>query len=149
MNPVGLGYPFRSPSLVSIKGRELALEDLNPRDLGVLSLDATRNPPASTSASCTRKVFFEWFTQRHPVFAPSTTPIYSNVAFQILSYALETITGKLFATMLNRSVIERLDLSHTTFTRPVNDSTAIIPGDHTTTMWDFDLGELSPYVYLL
>jgi CubicO group peptidase (beta-lactamase class C family) len=131
---------------VSVKGRELALQDLNAREHGLPLSNPTRKPPAATSPSCGREVFFEWFTKRHPVFATSTTPTYSNVAFQILSYALEAITGKTFPAMLKTNIIKALDLNDTTFTRPLNDSNCIIPGDTSTTMWDFDLGELSPYV---
>lgn len=133
---------------MSVKGREIALKDVNIKEYGLPRSSLDAKPPESTSPSCGRKVFFEWFTKRYPVFAPSTTPLYSNVGFQILSYALEAIAGKPFSAMLNANVIKALDLNSTSFTRPLDVSKCLIPGEPSATMWDFDLGELSPYVTL-
>lgn len=55
-------------------------------------------------------------------------------------YALETITGKTFQTLMEESVIKPLGLNNT-FLKAPEDSRGIIPGDHYTTGWAFDIGE--------
>jgi CubicO group peptidase (beta-lactamase class C family) len=101
-------------------------------------------PPKGNDPSCGRAQFFEWFTRRHPIFAPSTTPIYGNVAFQLLAYALEDISGKPFSALLEEEVLRPLDLSRTSTTRPLDESGCIVPGAPACTFWDFDLGEVGP-----
>jgi CubicO group peptidase (beta-lactamase class C family) len=95
------------------------------------------------------KEFFAGFTRRHPVFGPSTTPSYSNVAFQILSYALESITGRPFATSMQSRIFDKLHLTDTSYSKPLNDSHGVIPpGDTAAVGWDINLGVFTPFVYL-
>jgi CubicO group peptidase (beta-lactamase class C family) len=82
------------------------------------------------------------------VFAPSTTPTYSNIAFQILAYALESITGKKFKDMLETDLISKLQLNGTTYAQPVNSARGVIPGTLESSGWNFDIGEQTPFVLL-
>ena len=88
--------------------------------------------------------FFSGFSQRAPVFAPFTTPIYSNTAFRILSYAMENITGKAFASSLDDKIIKPLNLSRTSLHKPGNDAFGVIPFNATTSGWLYDLGDEGP-----
>jgi CubicO group peptidase (beta-lactamase class C family) len=91
--------------------------------------------------------FFQMFYVKHPVYAPSTTPIYSNAAFQILAYALENITGISFPDMLQTDMIDKLHLSDTSYSKPKNDSRGVIfSSDRSpaTSFWDLDLADITP-----
>ncbi|KAF4629589.1 hypothetical protein G7Y89_g8558 [Cudoniella acicularis] len=90
------------------------------------------------------KVYFlKGIALRDPVVATFQTPIYSNAAFQILSYALEQISGEDFSSIFHNTLIEPLNLSHTSYNKP-NDSLGVVPGDETATFWNYDLGDLWP-----
>jgi CubicO group peptidase (beta-lactamase class C family) len=52
---------------------------------GLSPLNATELSICAGGASCNRAQFFAGFTQRHPVYAPSTAPIYSNAGYVILA----------------------------------------------------------------
>lgn len=82
----------------------------------------------------------------HPVTSTYHTPIYSNLAFQILAYALERITNKSFSAVFQSSIIEGLGLSRTSLQPPSSTDEGIIPGDEISSWWNVSLGDASPYV---
>ena len=89
--------------------------------------------------------FFKGFLDRHPVFAPSTTPIYSNVAFQILAYALENMTNnKSFGSILSKKILKPLHMDGTSTSQPKNSSVGAIPGNTPRSGWDTDWGDETP-----
>lgn len=131
------------PSLV--ESTNYALPPLNPAEIPSCDSNCNRQRtylvhaiPAETDTSTE---FFEGFTTRHPVYAPSTTPVYSNVAFQILAYALESITGKSIRDMLKEDLIEKLSLSGTSFSKPENNTHGVIASDGG---YDREFGEFGP-----
>jgi CubicO group peptidase (beta-lactamase class C family) len=89
--------------------------------------------------------FFSALRKLPPTFPPESTPAYSNIAYQILGYALERIKGKSWYDLLNDKVLLPLKLQHTYYTFP-NESSAvgIIPGTFTETGWANQLGEEGP-----
>jgi hypothetical protein len=87
--------------------------------------------------------FLKGFANRDPIFATFQTPVYSNSAFQILSYALESITGQDFGTLMEDGLFKPLNLSNTSYTQP-DDSLGVIVGNKTSTYWDSNLGDLWP-----
>ncbi|KAI1646601.1 beta-lactamase/transpeptidase-like protein [Daldinia loculata] len=107
---------------------------------GFPPLTQDEKPPCGAYPTCDRAQFFNGISLFYPSLAPFQTPAYSNVAFQLLGYALETITGKTFQTLMEESVIKPLGLNNT-FLKAPEDSRGIIPGDHYTTGWAFDIGE--------
>ncbi|KAI2773964.1 beta-lactamase/transpeptidase-like protein [Daldinia loculata] len=107
---------------------------------GFPPLTQDEKPPCGAYPTCDRAQFFNGISLFYPSLAPFQTPTYSNVAFQLLGYALETITGKTFQTLMEESVIKPLGLNNT-FLKAPEDSRGIIPGDHYTTGWAFDIGE--------
>ena len=78
-----------------------------------------------------------------PLHAPYQTTTYNNVAFVLLSYVAEAITGKPFMKMIEDTVIVPLNLTRT-FTHPTKDEFGVIPGTIEDTMWSADLGNEAP-----
>ena len=87
--------------------------------------------------------FFAGLLQSHPIVPTSSTPVYSNAAFQILAYALEAMTHHSYEDLLQRDIIEPLELSGTYYTTP-NISLGVIPNDGGEHWWNFDLGDEGP-----
>jgi CubicO group peptidase (beta-lactamase class C family) len=111
----------------------------DPTTAGLPTLNATETPVCEGGAFCNRQQFFQGFTERHPVYAPGTAPIYSNAAYMILSYALENITGIDFPTSVQNSVFSPLNLSNgTSWFQPSFNDTAIIPDN---SAWSIPLGD--------
>lgn len=75
----------------------------------------------------------------------SFTPIYSNAAIQILSYALEAITNKTYGTLLEEYLFEPLGLNDSYYDVPT-DNVGIIPGNAMTSLWGLSAGDETPYV---
>lgn len=88
--------------------------------------------------------FFSGLAGVPPSFSPSWTAGYSNAGYQILSYALEAITKKRFAAMLQADVINKLGLKNTFYQKP-DDKLGVIPQGQEDN-WSFSIGEASPYV---
>ena len=113
--------------------------DFNPLSAGLPALNSTEAPICEGGAFCNRQQFFEGFTERHPVYAPGTAPIYSNAAYMILSYALEAITDIDFPTSVQTSLFSSLNLSNgTSWFQPSDNSSAIIPNNSS---WSINLGD--------
>lgn len=93
---------------------------------------------ADKGLSCTE--FFNGFTQRYPVFAPQTTPIYSNAAFRILSYVVEAVTGQTFASVVQQQILTPLQLADTSLSIPPA-STGVIPLSESVSGWNMGLGD--------
>ena len=83
--------------------------------------------------------YFQGFVHHHPVFRPHSTPIYSNTAFRILSYALETIAGNSLENIMKENVFKPLGLKHTSIRKPVDDSLGVIPQGNS--VWFYDIGD--------
>jgi len=112
-------------------------------NLAVEQVSKARNQPyLSTGLIWHVAEYFNGFTKRHPIVLPQSTPIYSNTAFRILSYAMEVITGRTYENIINKSIIQPLGLANTSVRKPQNNSLGIIPeGD---SFWDYDIGDEAP-----
>lgn len=73
----------------------------------------------------------------------SSTPIYSNAAFQILGYVVEAIANQTYDSLLRKDIIQPLNLSRSSYTTP-DDRYGVIPGNDTASGWNLDLGEEGP-----
>ena len=87
--------------------------------------------------------FFKGLDTMYPSYAPWQTATYSNVAYQLLAYALENISGKNFSDVLSDRVIKPLGLKRTYYEKP-SDSVGVLPGAEKDTYWSVSLGEASP-----
>jgi CubicO group peptidase (beta-lactamase class C family) len=134
-------FPFTKVGLPQLVPEKIPSCGLNPP----CSREGTSQflPQIESAALLNTTDFLKGVASRDPVFSSFQTPVYSNSAFQILSYALENITGKDFGTLMEQGIFEPLNLSHTSYMKP-DDSLGVIPGDKTSTHWDTDLGELWP-----
>lgn len=79
----------------------------------------------------------------YPSYPPWQTATYSDVAYQLLAYALENISGKRFVDILNDRIIEPLSLNRTYYEdAPV--AVGIIPGTVEDMYWSVSLDDASP-----
>lgn len=88
---------------------------------------------------CTREESLRDILKVWPFSQPFNTPNYSNMAFQILAYAVENITATSFPTLVRQQLIEPLNLRRTFVTHPGNISDFALAGG-----WDSDFGDLAP-----
>lgn len=56
------------------------------------------------------------------VFAPGTTPAYSNYATSLAGYIVERVSGTPFDAYIEQHIFEPLDMRHSTFRQPVPES---------------------------
>lgn len=87
--------------------------------------------------------FFHGIVNSHPVVPTSSTPIYSNAAFQILGYALETMTDRKFDTILENNLIKPLGLTRT-FSKTPDPKLGVIPDYMGEYFWNFQFGDETP-----
>ncbi|KAL1969876.1 hypothetical protein VTN77DRAFT_7385 [Rasamsonia byssochlamydoides] len=71
-------------------------------------------------AGCTRQTFFAKFGRRHPVYAPWTTPVYSNMGFAILGFVIESVTNQTYEEVINQAVLSPLNLTRTSVSTPTD-----------------------------
>ncbi len=88
--------------------------------------------------------FFQDILSEHPVVAPFYAPIYSNIAYQILSYALETMTSKSFVTSFRDNLINSLHLNATSYAMPAESSASIIPFNATASWYNANILDETP-----
>ncbi|KAF4439107.1 Beta-lactamase-like protein 2 [Fusarium austroafricanum] len=93
---------------------------------------------------CNRSAVFDAIKMHHPVEAPFETPIYSNIGYQLLGYALENITGSKYPDILFRRLIKPLRLNSTTYSKPANDEFSVIPDTPSSSSYDVDMGDAGP-----
>ncbi|KAL2195545.1 beta-lactamase/transpeptidase-like protein [Corynascus similis CBS 632.67] len=100
-------------------------------------------PKCGQWPQCNRTEFFKGLLRAYPSFAPFATPAYTNTGYQILAYALESIKGKSFETLMEESVLRPLGLNHTYFQKAPAE-VGIIPGTTKEANWDYQLGDENP-----
>lgn len=70
---------------------------------------------------------------QHPVTSAYNTPVYSNLAYQLLAMAYEGITGEVFAEAVYSHVARPLNLTRSFWDAPANDPNIIsVPFDNGT-----------------
>jgi CubicO group peptidase (beta-lactamase class C family) len=79
----------------------------------------------------------------HPVTSAFNMPIYANPTFQILAYAIESMTNKSFAEVFRSTIVGPLNLNSTSLGTPAVTKcfNAIIPGDEIQSGWKLDPGD--------
>ncbi|KEY73682.1 hypothetical protein S7711_07728 [Stachybotrys chartarum IBT 7711] len=111
---------------------------------GFPPIDDSAYPPCGVvglNGACSEKDFLAGMTTSYPYTAPMERPAYSNVAFTVFTIALERITGKTYAQLLDEFVVHPYGLKNT-FPSPGNDSLAVIPPQESN--WGTDYGLSTP-----
>ncbi|MCJ1358694.1 MAG: hypothetical protein MMC33_008694 [Icmadophila ericetorum] len=85
--------------------------------------------------------FFEGLKKQNPVFEPNFESTYSNLNFMLLSVALENLNSLSFDDIIQRRILDPLQMKHTSLTKPL-DSMGIIPAGEP--WWDWDAKYLGP-----
>ncbi|KAK4143931.1 beta-lactamase/transpeptidase-like protein [Dichotomopilus funicola] len=88
---------------------------------------------------CTREETFDLISKTFPTSHTFHTPAYSNLAFQLLSYAVEEIAQQKFPDLVAERLINPLNLTRTFVTLPADDTDAVKLDE-----WNWDLGEEAP-----
>ncbi|OAL28251.1 hypothetical protein AYO22_02957 [Fonsecaea multimorphosa] len=87
---------------------------------------------------CTWNDFFDNFGRRPPVYAPFTTPVYSNIGYSLLGRVIENVSGKTYAVYLEDAIFTPANLTRTFVGAPANSSLGFIPA--ATSWWGTSLG---------
>ncbi|KAK6526123.1 hypothetical protein TWF281_011160 [Arthrobotrys megalospora] len=120
--------------------------DLIPlyQQLGFPPVEESDFPPcnvAGLNRACTRQQLLDGLTKAHPVTAVGERAVYSNLAFTLISFALQNATGKNYSTLLDELVIQPLNLTNTGAS-PGDASKAVIPP--VDNGWGLDYGFSTP-----
>ena len=108
------------------------------RKLKASELVRCGSPPLK---ACSRTDAMSYVLQTWPLAPSFRTPNYSNMAFQLLAYAVERITNTPFPDLVKEQIINPLNLTRTFLTHPGNDTNAVVYDG-----WDLDFGDEAPYV---
>ncbi|KAG4285235.1 hypothetical protein FPRO06_06495 [Fusarium proliferatum] len=90
---------------------------------------------------CDVQDFWDNFGKRPPTFAPWGNPVYSNIAFFIMSLVIERVSGESYEEFVQKNVLDVAGMNSTTYSKPDDSVGAIGPDD---TFWNSSIGILSP-----
>ncbi|KAJ2988746.1 hypothetical protein NUW58_g3817 [Xylaria curta] len=93
------------------------------------------------NSGCTREQFLKGMVEIHPVARPAERPVYSNIAFTLLMYAVGGQTGRNYSELLKTYVSIPLGLTNTVVS-PGDDSKAVIPPVDNS--WGSNYGDNAP-----
>lgn len=79
--------------------------------------------------------FVKDFASGVPVAQSGYTPVYSNMAFDVLGYLLEKRLGKTFGEILQSQIFDKLKLNETTVFAPRDTSNGVIPVSKEASGW--------------
>lgn len=127
---LGRGRPV-TPAPQAIGGIPVTSLGLPPKP--VIELAQCEKQP------CTRAESIRAFLQEAPVEQAFSTPIYSNGAYQILTYALEAITNRTMSDMITDDVFCPLNMNDSSYSLKANAS-GIIPNSNNS-FWNVPLGD--------
>lgn len=91
--------------------------------------------------SCNRTEAMRIIMKTYPWALSYRTPNYSTMAFQLLAYAAENITGESFPDIIVNQLIKPLNLTRTSVPIPRNETNVV---NYPAAAWELDLGDLSP-----
>ncbi|KAH8881931.1 beta-lactamase/transpeptidase-like protein, partial [Thozetella sp. PMI_491] len=114
--------------------------------LGIPPVKESERPTCGTNETappCDREQTFGHLLKQYPIFATSHSPAYSNIAYTILAYALEKITGEDMESLMTETIVQLLGLGHSSYSK-VPSSGGVIPGDLTQSGWAWDIGADNP-----
>ncbi|KAM0722514.1 hypothetical protein Q7P37_001955 [Cladosporium fusiforme] len=127
----GRGRPV-APAYTDIEGVPVTDFGLPPQPK--IDLEQCKSQP------CTRAESIRAFLQEAPVEAAFTAPVYSNGAYQLLTYALEAITNKTMPEMIQDDVFCPLNMDDSSYALE-NNTRGVIPGSLQKSGWALPLGD--------
>jgi len=81
--------------------------------------------------------------KQHPIFSTGHSPAYSNVAYALLSFAQEAVTGNPVGSAITTNILSALNMTSSSFeAKPKSDG--VIPGEESIVGWDWDMGTINP-----
>ncbi|KAJ5391882.1 Beta-lactamase-like protein [Penicillium cosmopolitanum] len=92
-------------------------------------------PCCSSNSKCSQKDFLHQLSKQAPIANPGQTPIYSNMAFQLLGYIIERRTGQSFKRVLKHQILDPLELNDTSVFAPLDTQNAVIPVNQKASGW--------------
>jgi hypothetical protein len=81
--------------------------------------------------------------KQHPIFPTGHSPAYSNVAYALLGFAQEAITGQLVSRAISDNILSALNMTVSSFNTPPP-SGGVIPGNASSVGWDWKTGVMDP-----
>ena len=81
--------------------------------------------------------------KQHPIFPTGHSPAYTNVAFALLGFAQEAITGKAAGDAITTNILQALNMTSSSYSK-VPETGGVIPGNASVVGWDWDMGSSSP-----
>src|SRR6478736_8573148 len=73
--------------------------------------------------------FWDNFGKRPPTFAPWGNPVYSNIAFFVMSLVIERVSGQSYEEFVQKNVLDVAGMKSTTYAKPDDSVGAIGPDD--------------------
>ncbi|UKZ93574.1 uncharacterized protein TrAFT101_008484 [Trichoderma asperellum] len=129
-------------------GADLAIDLVNfPGDWtakGLLPADNTTRLQCSGFFGlrpCNRKDFFDNFGKRPPVYAPFTTPVYSNIGTTLLGLVIESVTNHTYQDWIQQSIFDPIKMNRSFLSSPP-ESQGFIPINNID--WSVELGVEAP-----
>lgn len=83
------------------------------------------------------------FSKRSPVFVPNFKSSYSNIAFVLLGFVIENVTGVPYDEAVQEYIFKPLGMKRARVQKP-SDCEGVIPA--TVNDWAYDVGVYGPYV---
>ncbi|KAF5698577.1 beta-lactamase-like 1 [Fusarium globosum] len=123
----------------------------SPELYGLPILNKKERPHCSVSdpslKPCSRKEFFQGIMTQSffPITSTANTPVYSNVAYQILAYALEGMTGEPFSKSFRSSLLNPLSMRRTSLGAPKSKDNVMVPENEQLSWWNITTADGSPY----
>ncbi|KAL9583132.1 MAG: hypothetical protein Q9212_002881 [Teloschistes hypoglaucus] len=134
---------IQSDLLDTLKNTDIGFED--PVDIGLPPVDHAKIPHCGTNISggtpCARQEVIQGILKRAPVFPPNSQATYSNMAFVLLGFALESLTGLSYADLVKKTIFDPLGMERATLTKP-HDWEGVTP--NLASDWDADIGTYGP-----
>jgi CubicO group peptidase (beta-lactamase class C family) len=90
--------------------------------------------------------FLQQLSKQAPIVNPGQTPVYSNMAFQLLGYIIERCTGHSFKSVLRQQILDPLELNETSVFAPLNTQNAVIPANQNASGWSAHLPRTEAWV---
>lgn len=82
--------------------------------------------------------------KQHPLFPTAQSPAYGNLAYALLGYAQEAITGIPVEVAITNNIFKALGMNESSFSEPPSSGGVIPGGDPSAVSWDLDMGPTSP-----